>query len=87
MRVCPPAASWRIAAGAVLSLVFVSASLGVVGAGSSNSNRAASKLVQIAASGRGVAPMKGTVDPTKLSTIKTGAQGRRKWRRSSALIR
>jgi hypothetical protein len=58
----------------VLSLVFVVASLGVVGAGSSTSNRAASKPVQIAASGRGVAPMKGIVDLAKLPTVKAGAQ-------------
>jgi len=30
--------------------------------------------VQIAASGRGVAPMKGTVDLAKLPTVKAGAQ-------------
>ena len=74
MRVRLPAPSWRIAASAFFSLIFVVASLGVVGAGSSNSNRAASKPVQIAASGRGVAPMKGTVDLAKLPTIKAGAQ-------------
>ena len=67
------ARSWRITASVVLSLVFVAASLGVVGAGSSNSNRAASKPVQIAASGRGIAQMKGTVDLAKLPTIKAGA--------------
>ena len=66
--------SWRIVASVLISLVFLVASLGVVGAGSSHSNRAASKPVQIAASGRGVAPMKGTVDLAKLPTIKAGAQ-------------
>jgi hypothetical protein len=74
MRVRLPAASWRIAASAVPSLVFLVASLGVVGARSSDSNRADSKPVQIAASGRGVAPMKRTVDLAKLPTVKAGAQ-------------
>lgn len=74
MRIRLPAASWRIVSSIVFSLAFLVASLGVVGAQSSDSNRAASKPVQITASGRGVAPMKGTVDLAKLPTVKAGAK-------------
>jgi hypothetical protein len=66
------AASWRIAASAVLSLLFVVATLGMVGAQPSNGNRATSHATQASLGDRGSARMMGTVDLRQLSTMNAG---------------
>jgi hypothetical protein len=53
MRVRLPVFSWRITVSALLSLIVLVAVLGVVGAQSSNSNRATSKPALATLSGQG----------------------------------
>ncbi|HEY7021551.1 MAG TPA: hypothetical protein VH349_10575 [Ktedonobacterales bacterium] len=72
MRVRLPAVSWRIAASAVLSLLFVVATLGMAGAQPSNGNRATSHATQASPSSQGSAHMMGTVDLRHLSTMNPG---------------
>jgi hypothetical protein len=72
MRVRLPAASWRIAASVVISLVCVLALLGAVGAQFSNGNRATSKATLANVSSQGSARMMGTVDLRKLSAMTAG---------------